>query len=168
VTRIEWDGTMQRRVVDTAQRDNGPQWEDLTTRALAVLPPYTPLPRTPIYHVSVDDQVILAAEHDLTGPQLDLVTAVLAIGGAVLARSPGPAKHSYAVAERSRSTAAGARRSAATSGSLSLPGRRSCRAEQVDLCGTLWRRGTEDVSAKEPSWLDGDRLIERRAWPHGG
>ncbi len=116
MTRIEWDGTMQCRVVDTAQRDDGPQWEDLATRALAVLPPYTPVPRTPIYHVSVDDQVILAAEHDLTGPQLDLVTAVLAMGEVVLARSPGSAKHSCAVAERSRSTVAGARRSALWSG----------------------------------------------------
>jgi hypothetical protein len=80
VTRIEWDGTMQRRMVDTAQRFDGPQWEDLATRALAILPLYTPVPRTPIYHVSVDVQVILAAEHNLTGSLLDLVTAVLAMG----------------------------------------------------------------------------------------
>ena len=80
MTRIEWDGTMQRRRVDTARRADGPQWEDLAARALATLPPYTPAPRTPVYHVSVDDQVMLAAEHDLTGSLLELVAAVLAIG----------------------------------------------------------------------------------------
>ena len=80
MTRIEWDGTMQRRMVDTAQRADGPQWEDLAARALAILPPYTPVPRTPVYHVRVDDQVTLAAEHDLTGSLLDLVIAVLTMG----------------------------------------------------------------------------------------
>jgi hypothetical protein len=80
VTRIEWDGTMQRRMVDTAHRADGPQWEALAARALAVPPLYTPLPRTPIYHIRVDDQVIQAAEHNLTGPLLDLVTAVLTLG----------------------------------------------------------------------------------------
>jgi hypothetical protein len=84
VTRIEWDGTMQRRMVDTAQRDDGPQWEALAARALAILPPYTAVPRTRIYHVSVDDDAILAAEHNLTGSLLDLITAVLAMGDAVL------------------------------------------------------------------------------------
>ena len=83
MTRIEQDGTMQRRRVDTAQRGDGPQWEDLAARALAVLPRYAPVPRTPIYHISVDDQVILAAEHNLTGPLLDLITAVLAMGEVV-------------------------------------------------------------------------------------
>jgi hypothetical protein len=80
VTRIEWDGTMQRRMVDTARRADGPQWEDLAARALAIVPPYAPVPRTPIYHVSVNDQVMLAAEHDLAGSLLDLVIAVLAMG----------------------------------------------------------------------------------------
>jgi len=80
VTRIEWDGTMQRRRVDTARRADGPHWEDLAARALGILPPYTPVPRSPVYHVSVDDQVMLAAGHDLIGSLLDLVTAVLAMG----------------------------------------------------------------------------------------
>jgi hypothetical protein len=83
VTRIDWDGTMHRRMVDTVGRDDGPQWEDLATRALAVLPLYTPVPRTPIYHISVDDRVILAAEHNLTGSLQDLATAVLAMGTVV-------------------------------------------------------------------------------------
>jgi hypothetical protein len=94
-TRIEWDGTMQRRMVDTAHRSGGPQWEDLAARALAVPPPYRPVPGTPVYHVGLDDgTVVLVAEHDLCGPLLDLVTAVLAMGDAVLARSPGFANRS--------------------------------------------------------------------------
>ena len=46
MTRIEWDGTMQRRV-NTARRGDGPQWEDLAARAPAILPLYTPVPKTP-------------------------------------------------------------------------------------------------------------------------
>jgi hypothetical protein len=84
-TRIEWDGTMQRRVVDTAYCSGGRrQWEDLAVRALAVPPRYRPLPGAPIYHVRLDDgTTVLVAEHDLCGSLLDLVTAVLAMGEAV-------------------------------------------------------------------------------------
>jgi hypothetical protein len=39
------------------------------------------LPGNPVYHISVGDQVILVAEHDLRGPLRDLVTAVMAPGG---------------------------------------------------------------------------------------
>jgi hypothetical protein len=89
-TRIEWDGTMQRRMVDTAHASGGPQWEDLAARALAVPPLYRPAPGAPVFHVGVDDgTVVLVAEHDLCGPLLDLVTAVLAMGEAVLARAVG-------------------------------------------------------------------------------
>jgi hypothetical protein len=80
VTRIEQDGTMQRRVVDTAQCDDCLQWGRLAARALEFPPPYRPVPGVPVYHVSVGDQVILVAEHDLGGPLLNLVTAVLALG----------------------------------------------------------------------------------------
>jgi hypothetical protein len=80
VTRIEQDGTMQRRVVDTAQRSDCLHWERLAGRALEFPPPYRPVPGIPVYHVSVGDQVILAAEPDLDGPLLNLVTAVLALG----------------------------------------------------------------------------------------
>jgi hypothetical protein len=101
-TRIDWDGTMQRRVVDTAQSSDGPEWEDLACRALAALSPYRPVPGAPIYHVSLDgDREMLVAEHDLAGPLLDLVIAVLAMGGEVLAppgrprfASPSPAPDS--------------------------------------------------------------------------
>jgi hypothetical protein len=89
VTRIEWDGTMRRRMVDTAGRIDGAQWEELAARALAILPLYRPVPRIPIYHVRVDDAVVEAAEHDLTGALLDLITAVLALGEELLPSPPG-------------------------------------------------------------------------------
>ena len=83
-TRIEQDGTMHRRVVDTAHCSDGPKWEELACRALAAPPPYRPVPGTPIYHVRLDgDRQVLVAEHDLCGALLDLVTAVLAIGGEI-------------------------------------------------------------------------------------
>jgi hypothetical protein len=81
VTRIEQDGTMQRRVVDTAQAGGRRQWEDLAARALAVPPLYNPVPGAPVYHISADEgTAVLVAEGDLSGPLLDLVTAVLAMG----------------------------------------------------------------------------------------
>jgi hypothetical protein len=55
VTRIGPDGTMRRRMVDTAAS---------------------------VYHIRVGEQIVLVAEHDLSGPLYDLVTAVLAIGEA--------------------------------------------------------------------------------------
>jgi hypothetical protein len=89
VTWIGQDGTMLRRVVDTACRADGSRWESLAGRALLVPPPYHPVPGAPVYHVSLDGSPrALAAEHDLCGPLLDLVTAVLAMGDEVLARRP--------------------------------------------------------------------------------
>ena len=80
-TRIEPDGTMQRRMVDTAQQSDRRLWEDLAARAIGVPAPYRPAPGIAVYHLSVDDYVVMAAEHDLAGPLLDLVTAVMALGG---------------------------------------------------------------------------------------
>ena len=80
MTRIEHDGTMQRRMVDTARQSDRLRWEELTARALAVPVPYRPVPGTAIYHVGIDHYVVMIAEHDLSGPLLDLVTAVLALG----------------------------------------------------------------------------------------
>ena len=71
---------MQRRVMDTARCGDGARWEDLAYRALAILAPYRPVPGAAIYHLSADDYTVLVAEHDLGGPLLDLVTAVLAMG----------------------------------------------------------------------------------------
>ena len=104
VTRIEWDGTMQRRMVDTAGRIDGAQWEELAARALAIVPLYRPVPRIPVYHISVDDAVVQAAEHDLTGALLDLITAVLALGEELLHSTPGRlfADHSPALGKAAR------------------------------------------------------------------
>ncbi len=80
VTLIGPDGTMRRRMVDTAaSSDTGP-WEELLARALAARPPYRAVPGRGVYHLRVDDQVVLVAEQDLSGPLSDLITAVLAIG----------------------------------------------------------------------------------------
>ncbi len=96
VTRIEQDGTMQRRVVDTARCPDGSRWEGLAARALLLPPPYHPVPGAPMYHVSLDDGTItMAAEDDLRGPLLDLVTAVLARGDEVLGGSPGQAQQQH-------------------------------------------------------------------------
>ena len=85
MTRIEQDGTMLRRTVDTAQRNDGHLWEDLTARALASPPPYHPIPGTAVYHISVDGRAFQFGEYDLDGPLRDLVTVVLALGKETLA-----------------------------------------------------------------------------------
>src|ERR1700751_2514128 len=91
-TRIEQDGTMQRRMVDTACCGDGPRWEDLACRALADPPPYRPVPGSPIYHIGLDDgRQVLVAERDLGGALLDLVTGVLAMGGQVEPARPAAA-----------------------------------------------------------------------------
>lgn len=72
---------MQRRVVDTARQSDRPLWDDLATRAMAVPVPYRPAPGIVVYHIGVDDCVIMVAEYDLAGPLLDLVNAVMALGG---------------------------------------------------------------------------------------
>ena len=82
-TQIWPDGTVARRAVDSALRPDGRQWADLAARAMAVVPPYRPVPGMAVYHISIDDHVILVAEHDLAGPLLDLVTAVMALGSEV-------------------------------------------------------------------------------------
>jgi len=80
-TWIGQDGTMLRRMVDTCRRVDGRQWEHLATRALEFPLPYRPVPGAPIYGVSLDDgTAVLVAEHDRSGPLLDLVTALLALG----------------------------------------------------------------------------------------
>jgi hypothetical protein len=80
VTQIESDGTMWRRMVETAGRSDTGLWQELIGRALAMPLPYRPDPGAPIYHLLLDDREIMVAEHDLAGPWFDLVTAVLAKG----------------------------------------------------------------------------------------
>jgi len=80
VTQVERDGAMWRRSFDTTGRSDAGSWQQLMTRALAAPVPYRPVPGTPIYHLRLDNQDFLIADHDLCGPLLDLVTAVLAWG----------------------------------------------------------------------------------------
>jgi hypothetical protein len=82
-TRIEQDGTTQRRVVGTARRDDGPRWEDLAARALACPPAYRPVSGVAVYHLSVGDHLVQVGEYDLDGALRDLVTVVLAAGDEV-------------------------------------------------------------------------------------
>ena len=82
VTRIGPDGTMGRRLVDTAVSSEAGRWEELIARALAAPPRYRPVPGGLVYHLRVDERVVVVAEHDLSGPLYELVTAVLAIGEA--------------------------------------------------------------------------------------
>jgi hypothetical protein len=86
VTRIDPDGTVRRGTVDTAQQSDRQPWEDLAAAAVGVPVPYRPAPGIAIYHISVDEDVVIAAEHDLAGPLRDLVTAVMALGGEMLQR----------------------------------------------------------------------------------
>ena len=58
---------MRRRMVDTAASSGTGPWEELLAGALAALPPYRTVPGGTVYHLRVDDQVVLVA-------------AVLAIG----------------------------------------------------------------------------------------
>jgi len=90
VTRIEPDGTMHRRMVDTVLQSDPHNWDDLAARALAIQPPYRPIPGTAVYHLCVDRSIIQVGEYDLEGPLRDLVIMVLAVGSKMLPAPNGP------------------------------------------------------------------------------
>ena len=69
---------MQRRMVDTARQSDRRLWEDLAARAVGIPVPYRPARGIAVYHIRMDDYLVMTAEHDLAGPLLDLVTAVMA------------------------------------------------------------------------------------------
>jgi len=83
VTEVEWDGAMRRRKIDTAGHGDSWRWQELIARARGCPIPYRPVPGNPIYYLRLDDRDFLIDDHDLTGPLLDLVTAVLALGEAM-------------------------------------------------------------------------------------
>jgi hypothetical protein len=166
-TRIEQDGTMQRRVVDTVHCSDGPRWEELACRALAAPPPYRPVAGSPIYHISLDDdRQVLVAERDLGGALLDLVTAVLAMGEQV-EHAPPPLP---GFADR---------RVAAVTGAGGPPGWRELQlgapaiarlglarltCPRVALLGTLRRDASPRISPVEPTVAEGQLLIGVMAW----
>jgi hypothetical protein len=86
VTRIGSDGSVRRRMLDTAGRADAGRWEGLVGRAPAAAPPYQAVPGSTVYHLRVDDYVVVIGEQQLSGPLRDLVTAVLAEGSESPAR----------------------------------------------------------------------------------
>ena len=48
-TRIEPDGTVQRRMVDTARQSDRRLWEDLAAHAVGIPVPYRPAPGIAVY-----------------------------------------------------------------------------------------------------------------------
>ena len=82
VTWIGPEGAMRRRMADTAVSGDVGPWEELIARALAAPPPYRPVPGGPVYHLRAGERVVPGAGHDLSGALYELVTAVLAFGGA--------------------------------------------------------------------------------------
>lgn len=80
VTEIAWNGGIRRLAVDTSGRDDASRWEDLVGRVPAQPPPYRVVPGAAVYHIGIDDHVLLVSENDLAGPLRDLVVAVLSAG----------------------------------------------------------------------------------------
>lgn len=81
VTYIAPDGSLLRRTVNTALRGDAPAWDRLVERAALDYPPgYRPAVGGAVYHIRVDDRMVLVAEEDLAGPLRELVAAVLAEG----------------------------------------------------------------------------------------
>jgi hypothetical protein len=82
VTEVAPDGQLRRRSVDTSGRDDASSWEGLAQHAIGDPPVYQPAPGRPVFAIQVDDQEIMVAEKDVTGPLGRLVTAVLTEGSA--------------------------------------------------------------------------------------
>lgn len=158
---------MQRRVVDTARCSDGPRWEDLACRALAAPPPYRPVPGAPIYHVSLDDdRQVLVAEQDLGGALLDLVTAVLAMGGEVEpARPPVPdSADRLAAAVTSARGRPSWRELELGAPAIARLGLTRLNCPRVALLGTLRRDASPRISPVEPYIAEGQLLIGAMAW----
>jgi hypothetical protein len=82
VTWIGPEGAMRRRMADAAASGDAGPWEELIARAPgcpAALPPGS---GGPVYHLRAGERVVPGAGHDLSGALYELVTAVLAFGGA--------------------------------------------------------------------------------------
>jgi hypothetical protein len=77
VTQIAWDGSLRRRVLDTAGLPDAGRRESLIEEILAVPPPYRAAPGRPVYVIHAGDRAIVLGEDNLTGPLRDLVTAIL-------------------------------------------------------------------------------------------
>lgn len=80
VTEVARDGSLRRRTVDTTGRHDASNWEQLAERAIGDPPVYQPAPGRPVFVIDVDDQEVMVAEKDVTGPLGQLVTTVLTEG----------------------------------------------------------------------------------------
>jgi hypothetical protein len=168
-TRIERDGTMQRRMVDTAHCGDGPRWEDLVCRVLAAAPPpYRSVPGSPICHLSVDDgRQVLVAERDLGGALLDLVTAVLAMGEQVEHARPAAVPRfagRRAVAVTGASGPPGWRELELGAPTIARLGMARLKCPRVALLGTLRRDASPRISPVEPAVAKSQLLIGAVAW----
>lgn len=70
-------------MLDTSRRRDAARWEELVSHIPVPPPPYRAGPGQAVYHISVEDHVVLVGEHDLTGPLRELVVAVLTSGSTV-------------------------------------------------------------------------------------
>ena len=77
VTQIAWDGSLCRRVLDTAGLPDAGRWESLIEQILAVPPPYRAAPGRPVYVIHAGDRAIVVGEDNLIGSLRDLVRAIL-------------------------------------------------------------------------------------------
>jgi len=63
------DGTIQRHMVDTAQRSDSPQWGDLAAAPWHTRRAPRPVPAAAACHISVDDHMTQAGQYDPDAPQ---------------------------------------------------------------------------------------------------
>lgn len=81
VSRVEGDGSVLSRTVDTARFQNPGRWTRLAEyAALHMPPPYRAQPGEAIYRIQAGGLAAIVAEQDLRGPLRDLTEAVLAEG----------------------------------------------------------------------------------------
>ena len=82
VSRVEGDGSVLTRTVDTADLQDSGRWIQLAEDAALHMPPrYRPQPGEAVYRIQAGGLAALVAEGDLRGPLLDLTEAVLAEAG---------------------------------------------------------------------------------------
>jgi|ERR1700690_3266399 len=81
VTRIDGDGSVLTRTVDTAGRQDSGRWTELAEQAeLHMPPPYRPQPGEAVYRIQAGGLSATVAERDLQGALRELSIAVLVEG----------------------------------------------------------------------------------------
>ena len=80
MTRIGPDGTMRRRMADTAASGDVGPWGGTHRAPWLPRRPTARVPGGPVYHLRAGKRGVLVAGHDLSGPLYELVTAVPSAG----------------------------------------------------------------------------------------